>query len=45
MFFGWDTENIARYLMSLHENIKVLTHPKNVLPIFWSHHEKIVVID
>lgn len=31
-------------LMRLHPNIKVLRHP-NISPIFWSHHEKIVIID
>jgi phospholipase D1/2 len=34
MFFAWDSEAIANYLMQLHDNIKVITHPKNVLPIF-----------
>lgn len=33
------------YLESLHSNIKVLRHPATVLPMLWSHHEKMVVID
>lgn len=26
-------------------NIKVLKHPSNLIPIKWSHHEKMVLID
>ena len=26
-------------------NVKVIRHPDIVLPSFWTHHEKIVVID
>ena len=32
-------------MQSLHRNIKVLRHPDNVLPLLWSHHEKLVIID
>jgi phospholipase D1/2 len=32
--------------MRLHKNIKVIRHPNYiVIPFFWSHHEKIVLID
>eukprot|EP01117_Protostelium_nocturnum_P008283 TRINITY_DN2958_c0_g1_i3.p1 TRINITY_DN2958_c0_g1~~TRINITY_DN2958_c0_g1_i3.p1 ORF type:complete len:1225 (-),score=367.75 TRINITY_DN2958_c0_g1_i3:22-3696(-) len=31
-------------LEKLHSNIKVLTHPPST-PIYWSHHQKIVVVD
>lgn len=31
-------------LQSLSPNIKVIRHPRNLIS-FWSHHEKIVVID
>ena len=27
------------------ENIRVLRHPNTLLPILWSHHEKLVIID
>jgi phospholipase D1/2 len=26
-------------------NVKIIRHPNIVLPSFWSHHEKIVIID
>jgi phospholipase D1/2 len=26
-------------------NVKILRHPDILLPTFWSHHEKLVVID
>jgi phospholipase D1/2 len=26
-------------------NVKILRHPDIVLPTFWTHHEKLVVID
>lgn len=26
-------------------NVKVIRHPDIVLPSFWSHHEKIVIVD
>ena len=30
----------------MHEkNIKVIRHPQIILPTFWSHHEKLVVVD
>lgn len=32
-------------LKSLHHNIKVLSHPCDIIPGIWSHHEKVVVID
>ena len=32
-------------LQGLHENIKVTRHPKRTQSIFWSHHEKLVIID
>ena len=38
---GWT----QKVLEALHPNIKVMRHPGNILPILWSHHEKIVVVD
>ncbi|CAD8140682.1 unnamed protein product [Paramecium pentaurelia] len=32
-------------LNNLHSNISVVRHPNSVIPMLWSHHEKIVVID
>lgn len=32
-------------LNCLHENIRVVRHPKSSFQVFWSHHEKIVIID
>lgn len=32
-------------LESLSPNIRVLRHPQIILPTYWSHHEKLVVID
>jgi len=32
-------------LESLSSNIKVLRHPGGYFPSFWSHHEKMIVID
>lgn len=32
-------------LNALHSNIKVIRHPKGNLQIYWSHHEKMVIID
>ena len=29
----------------MHKNIKVLRHPNVAVPIIWSHHEKLCVID
>lgn len=36
-----------QWLMRLHPNIKVLRHPDPSRggPLFWSHHEKLVIID
>lgn len=30
---------------NLHPNIHILSHPKDIIPIFWSHHEKAVIVD
>ena len=32
-------------LRSLHRNIKVISHPCDIIPGLWTHHEKAVVID
>ena len=32
-------------LRNLHSNIKILSHPCNIIPDLWSHHEKAVVVD
>ena len=32
-------------LQNLHPNIKLERHPLNVTDLFWSHHEKLVIID
>ncbi|EAR83685.1 phospholipase d1 (macronuclear) [Tetrahymena thermophila SB210] len=32
-------------LCSLHKNIRVMRHPSTLIPLLWSHHEKMVVID
>ena len=28
-----------------HENVRVLCHPSGKLPVLWSHHGKIVIVD
>src|SRR3990167_7971982 len=33
------------FLEGLHENIKVVRHPNNILPVIYSHHQKFVVVD
>jgi phospholipase D1/2 len=40
-----DSEHTQQHLQGMHPNINVLRHPGNLLPILWSHHEKMVVID
>lgn len=45
MFLTNDSTYTKEILESLSPNIKVLQHPLGVLPTFWSHHEKIVIID
>lgn len=40
-----DSEYVQTYLESLHDNIKVYRHPNGAIPLLWSHHEKMVVID
>lgn len=44
-FLTNDSAYTKQTLESLHSNIKVLRHPQIVLPTFWSHHEKLVVVD
>ena len=45
-FLTNDSGHTIEALQSLHEkNIKVLRHPQIILPTYWSHHEKIVMID
>eukprot|EP01126_Amoeba_proteus_P047436 TRINITY_DN5410_c0_g5_i1.p1 TRINITY_DN5410_c0_g5~~TRINITY_DN5410_c0_g5_i1.p1 ORF type:complete len:530 (+),score=87.30 TRINITY_DN5410_c0_g5_i1:39-1628(+) len=36
--------HVKEKMESLHENIKVLTHPLH-MPVKWSHHQKLVVVD
>ena len=45
MFVNNDSEHVQVYLESLHDNIKVYRHPNDTIPILWSHHEKMVIID
>lgn len=45
MFVNNDSEHVELYLQSLHRNITVLRHPDNLIPLLWSHHEKMVIID
>lgn len=45
MFVNNDSEHVESYLQSLHRNITVLRHPDNMIPLLWSHHEKMVIID
>ncbi|EGR27867.1 phospholipase d1, putative [Ichthyophthirius multifiliis] len=40
-----NSEYTKNWLQGLHYNIKVMRHPKNVIPLLWSHHEKMIVID
>ena len=42
---GVNSEYTKAVLQGLHENIKVTRHPKGTQSIFWSHHEKLVIID
>lgn len=35
----------AKVLSEAHENIHVLRHPRGVETLYWSHHEKIVIVD
>lgn len=44
-FLTNDSAYTIEALQALHTNIKVLRHPQIVLPTYWSHHEKLVVID
>lgn len=39
-----DSKHVVQYFSSLHKNIKVVKHP-DVYISYWSHHEKLVVID
>ena len=45
MFVNNDSEHVQVYLESLHDNIKVYRHPNDTIPLLWSHHEKMVIID
>ncbi|KAL4471562.1 hypothetical protein ABPG74_008455 [Tetrahymena malaccensis] len=40
-----DSHYTKTCLMGQHQNIKVIRHPKTLIPFMWSHHEKMVVID
>ncbi len=44
-FLSNDSSYTIEALQVLHSNIKVLRHPQIVFPTFWSHHEKLIVID
>lgn len=39
-----DSEHVKASLEKIHPNIKVIMHPKSFL-FFWSHHEKMVIVD
>lgn len=39
-----DSEHTKETLEKIHPNIKVIAHPKSIL-FFWSHHEKMVIVD
>jgi phospholipase D1/2 len=46
MFVNNDSEHVEELFEKLHyKNIKVLRHPNKVIPLLWSHHEKMVIID
>jgi len=40
-----DSEYVKKTLEGLSSNIKVLRHPLGVIPSFWSHHEKAMIVD
>lgn len=40
-----DSGYVKETFEGLSQNIKVLRHPLGVLPSFWSHHEKAVIVD
>jgi phospholipase D1/2 len=40
-----NSEYTQKHLNALHPNIIVLRHPNYILPLLWSHHEKIIVVD
>ena len=45
-FLTNDSGYTIEALQGMHEkNIKVIRHPQIILPTYWSHHEKLVVID
>jgi phospholipase D1/2 len=44
-FISNDSAHTLEALEALHSNIRVLRHPQIILPTYWSHHEKLVVID
>lgn len=44
-FLTNDSAYVKLTLEALHPSIKVLQHPLGVLPTFWSHHEKLVIVD
>jgi phospholipase D1/2 len=44
-FLSNDSAYTIEALESLHSNIRVLRHPQIVLPTYWSHHEKLLVVD
>lgn len=44
-FLTNDSAYTLQVFESLHSNIKVLRHPQIILPTYWSHHQKLVVID
>jgi phospholipase D1/2 len=44
-FLTNDSAYVKLSLEALSPAIKVLQHPLGVLPTFWSHHEKLVIID
>jgi phospholipase D1/2 len=44
-FVNNDSEHVEELFEALHRNIQVVRHPNGAIPLLWSHHEKMVVID
>jgi phospholipase D1/2 len=44
-FLTNDSAYVKQTLEALSPLIKVIQHPLGVLPTFWSHHEKLVIVD
>ena len=44
-FLTNDSIHTKKTLEDLSSKIKVIQHPLGILPSFWSHHEKMIIID